>query len=631
MNKSNIFDNCTVISNNPRYTVIPRIDTNLFDLFSEKTKSEDEVVIELLSNEGDLKDFLNLIKSISKKFDSQLNKIFYIQKNGINFIIEGNRRIIAAKLLIGKIDLPDLSKLNIINSVDNFNYFNYDIDDEINYSEQNTAIIMGKNYSNILKIIKEFKEINRIENLIDDNAFEEVKSSDEIWKIVYARHISGNQIGKRSWSRSIYLLSLLNFFSDSEILDNKESQELMEEKLQKKYNLILADYFQAIWVLNIFATSNPGMSKGKLESEIKISKVSTLQTNFCFGIFNYILSKTPEYQEYKIFSKNSKEKSIFKYIHSESLKKQKIVIQDDNFWDSEKFNKVIVFIYRLFKEKKITTRTNIRNQYELNTRREAEFILFEKDSSEEITLNNVYHKLEYITADNLEENIKIISKNIYESEKTEIKNIFKTSLINIEMISKLIDSIKFGKENLKKILGEFYYTFNKLVKELLNNSKDNNINVCFYLVRSILELLIYKAFYTDSSLFDTLPDKIIGRITETVKQIKKDKESIFNNPFNEGKFELFKLFEITKTNFLINTEKNNLTKFVKAINPDIPQNNLNNIFEKLSKTSNGDHFIHLGALIHCFHQYFNSSSFIYKEVLNSSRVILELIIDILSF
>lgn len=277
---------------NPRYRSIKNIKVNLCERLKEDAfnMKQDEVCRELLKNEGDLSLLLTLLQNIKEMgFDSSTNRLIFLkvsdEENNQKYVVaEGNRRMLCLKLLFGYFNLQSL---DFFLKNNNPYYWNY----EKKYEKlrNNYTIKIDTNFRKIENIIQNFKENNQKINYQNKELwFETTNDSAFLWGSIFEKHINGQSLGFKQWSRGSYFLNLINFFSNG-FPDSKDTQTIKEyeTKLQKQMSKIKPDYKQAqivYWIVS---------SDTRIEQEIKDymlkRPVSALQSQFWIKLIKNIL------------------------------------------------------------------------------------------------------------------------------------------------------------------------------------------------------------------------------------------------------------------------------------------------------------------------------------------------------
>ena len=461
---------------NPRWEPIPNLNTNLIGMIMHQSdkKTEKEVIKKLFELEGDLRDFVDLLSSIAKGFRDYEQSMFVVQKNNSQYVVaEGNRRILALKLLNKIAILPEISEIGK----------NYDYDPDDDWDQEYSLASEKKYLENYDKIKKIIDAANATEKRTEFN-FVIINENQNyvLWEIIYSRHVSGTKIGARRWGRGKYFVDLLNFFPRGmEKKYEKFRETEIESKLQKRLTKIKMDYKQAQFV---FEVANADLQdKNKAKEWMEKQAVSALQYNHCL----YWLKKVAQNYDY-----NDKDfdKFIFKFDY-----------KDDYFlifeYDEDKIIKpkeMLIFIKKWFKKNMITTRTNLVD-YEKYYEFSADFGYL---IGEDVTANPFFWDKDQI------------EKEFAKTQDQSKKKYFET-LWNIkdkqEKISQQISN-KF-----RRLKGFWAKTIKDLEQQLSYNTKNNlkYIHTSSLTVRSILEILTICSLFFDSDVLKPIVEQITKR------------------------------------------------------------------------------------------------------------------------
>lgn len=468
---------------NPRYTNFEDIDFKNLDF---ENYSEIDIARELIKYEGNLEDLLELINAIISNGFLYLNDKILIHsdiKNKNYYILEGNRRLLAVKLINKEINLSDI------------------VDDKPYYS--NTKFKEWENNKNA--IIENIKKINKI-NIQEAWFLDVSKDSKElIWKTIYSKHI-GEQVGKRDWSRAKYFDDLLKLYKRFLATFDKEQALVELSKLfGKKLDIIKRDVKSAIWIIKSFDIYNEFHKDNPID--LKLMEVSG---------YELVLSQ-------KLIV-NGREKTI-RDILGIQIDDDKINILYDNKIQPNQLNKIIKFLVENSLNKKITTR-EIKEEIYDKLGDVIGYTLSNKKS-----LNFVYNEL-------LD---KEKNKTIKDFEKIKLQSLInlKSEDINVNEFldkdydSKFIKSIKYTIRNdLKtlsnlKIFDEDEYPFTN-VANTIRNIIDLFILEMVYRIKdidafgkkfnldggSLMELKIIINHYKNSKIHDV--NKVTGIISNII-------------------------------------------------------------------------------------------------------------------
>ena len=190
---------------NPRFTFLDKIDMNIVDFIRKGNEnySEKEVASILLKNEGNLKDMINLMNSISNSGWIDLGEQLIVIKSGSKYVVaEGNRRLLALKLLFKMIKLENIDEI-IEETLNQDMHWDEELMKELDFKTK---------YEKMKNIIKNYKEDGDPELKDKKLNVELVSKSDDLWTLLYTKHISGERPGMRQWKRGKYFVDILNFF-----------------------------------------------------------------------------------------------------------------------------------------------------------------------------------------------------------------------------------------------------------------------------------------------------------------------------------------------------------------------------------------------------------------------------------
>lgn len=261
MKQENINVNEVILhKENPRFYV--GMDSYNFESVSKENFfiNEPEEIYEfesakkLISFEGDLTKFRNLIRSLSSGFNKAVDvPPFVILNKEINkyVVLEGNRRFLALKILNSNIN----KRIDYIGMIKELKYTEKEFDE----NQQNKTKVFEKNKEEIIKIINDFQnEIIEIPvNIFDLNE----DKKEELESIILSRHSFVESSTNREWSRVKSIIELLMRFKSgisthySQENKFKNSFDLTIESLAALYNResskIKEDIYSAIFLKNI--------------------------------------------------------------------------------------------------------------------------------------------------------------------------------------------------------------------------------------------------------------------------------------------------------------------------------------------------------------------------------------------
>ncbi len=224
---------------NPRYSDI-ELGDGIEKLQQENNDyNEVDIAKNLFSYEShDPDKFIDLLESLSSGFKKGIDKPIFIKSNikGKMIVIEGNRRLLALKLLNSKISIEEIT------------------DDYQEKLEKIKIIIDSHQTSNF-----EFK----------DDMFDILTDPEQLWPALYTRH-NGESKGKRNWPRAKYLFDLRSYVisatENPDKIDNIDVKEAASKRFHRTGANIDADLRSAIWYYELITSYNSDKT-----SEEKIS------------------------------------------------------------------------------------------------------------------------------------------------------------------------------------------------------------------------------------------------------------------------------------------------------------------------------------------------------------------------
>ncbi|WFQ90861.1 hypothetical protein MFERI13461_00286 [Mycoplasma feriruminatoris] len=220
----------------------------------------------MLEHEDDWSYLYELIEQLEMGYNSALDQIFVIKgKDGYNYVIEGNRRIMIMKF------------------VNNFLLYKPILQKFAN-------VRWYKNVMNKLETFKENETLKEIEvSFIDSNS---IMDESEVWKIIYTRHAGENK-GKKPWSRLKYFYDLkdiyLNFVNDKKENKVRNIFDRMSEFFNKPVDSVKKDLTSSLWVTDIVNVYNQNCKNDSKISETK-NFIHTSSLELCRGakiFYNY--------------------------------------------------------------------------------------------------------------------------------------------------------------------------------------------------------------------------------------------------------------------------------------------------------------------------------------------------------
>ena len=568
--KIDSLSNIHLCSKNLRYSLTPSLDVDLFSFISsdETNKKENEIVMDILNNEGDLNNLCALFESMYVNgFDSNEGPIILVkpQNNDNTFIVaEGNRRITSLKLLAKDIEMPSLDQL-------------YFYKNTTNEKSKNNC---KKNYEKINNLITQintkFTNFTIAYTIIDSK----VNRSDpqKLRSFIFNKHMPGPRPGMRQWSRGQYFALLLKYFPEG--FDNTEEfQDKVWSSLRRTPKSVFADFKSAQFVMHVIKAGEDTLSTNEeVYSKMRFDgEITALEPKFCLKHIRKSAS------QFLYIDKKHFEDDYFKYEFDNNG-----VIR---FVQKEKkipYTKMLKFIYTQYTNKILTTRPvrpekindfNLAVQHLLNST-EVENI---KDVDTIDFFNYSISNLDKIKQQlGQKRKDKIISEIIDDTKN--IKNNLK-DLINL--INKTLGKIGNIKWNEPK------YVFKRLYEQCTYNAKPTTpfLHAIAATIRAILEqYFIWAAYYYKDFIVDYHKEysncckqqKKEDYITHLVtgKYISRIFRYIKNEFFNEKKYEKANNF---LTKILLSDKKAQNKEIVKSLVDNI--NDINDVFNECIHSS----------------------------------------------
>lgn len=531
-------DNIYLSPNNPRYTSLEKIDMNLFDLIiSESDLSQEKVMLELLQYEGDFKDFLELIESIRNiGFQNKNDKIILLKNNNGEYVCaEGNRRILALKFICGSSIFPtnflDSNDL-IIDNIEN-PYFDND-------SERNVRFLRSKNIELIKKIIV---DINKKNNNMDVNIkFLKREEEEDLWDIIYDKHLTGEKPGAKKWSRGKYYADLMCLLHEGVGESSSlKIKKFLQIKLKRTMVMAIQDFKNAQFVYKIFQFGLGTNEKKIILDSMKKKQVSALEPIFS-------INKIKKIAKTSIYIGNKDIDSYFDYTYDK--KNNLIEIKKDNIIDEKDIFK---FIYDNSIVKKIITTRDIQKKYIEKFRLDV-FELYSLDMSVDVIDKNNINLLQIknndLNAMILEFDNEFLKKNDpkWERKSDSLRKIieFRNNVLS------LTNRLKKDDEEIDN-----WMIFSILFKQIIHNQNDDFYHAICSTIRTFYDLLfcysfIYLHDYNDDFILKFKKD--IGRFMKKKFKIEKEKKLIYD--FDEIKLEGF-LKDTTGSYKILNFIKSN--------------------------------------------------------------------------
>ncbi len=342
--------------NNPRFSRITDININFIDFLNQENKSQEDVIQTLITCEGDFSDLLDLISSINDRGFIDREPIWIVKnlKNNKYTIAEGNRRLLCLKLLLKTIKLPEYHKLtNYENNYSNEkSFYQNEKDWSDNDNSEKIEKKKFKNYKKINEIIYNSDFVKKYKKIV----FHLIEKNDELWNIIYDKHLSGDKIGIRKWSRAKYFADLIQWFSkDGFKKDTNQAKDILN-KINRHPNDIANDFREAQFIYACFYFGSGKRDEGYGNNEICFinhndildeiafsDRISALERNHSFNKVRFLLIK---------YLKIGRDEFDNTYL--------KIDFDDSNnikFIDKKyECRNLLNFLFKKWKSKEITTR-----------------------------------------------------------------------------------------------------------------------------------------------------------------------------------------------------------------------------------------------------------------------------------
>ena len=542
-------DKIKLSEKNLRYTILKSLDENLINKLKDLKKNQQQVLEDLLNTEGNLSNLHNLLDSILNiGFETKTESIFLIENKNQYIVAEGNRRTMCLKFILGLFDFE--KKIKKITNTNDYkeDLFNED-DNKQNNNEKDREENIRKIILTISKIRKKWKNSTFVYNA------KIVTKNEELWGIIYTKHIAGEKPGMREWNRGKYFADLLSILKNG---INKNKHNLIKKVrtlIKREPERVIEDFKKAQFIKEIFKNNLISNNFGKnliidneIYSIIKNEKVSALQQNFS-------LKRIKDSAKENLNINDSKFKD--KYLNF-SYNDNNLIV----FENSKKKREILKFIYQQYKKGVITTRpikVEDKEKFDLNVKRLL--------SNFKININEPQDDQNLKKLDSFDLEIKELNKVILIAKKN--KN--DETIIKKFQITKIIKEydIKLKKSEIWKDFDEEkepLNVFSKLNEQYLHNQKKYLLNAMASTLRSILEQIIVWGSYFN--------DKALDIIHSKYSKENENKKNSFLKQMAKGKFfNIFKFIMFEKkinSNDLKNiinsiTSKNDNTKEYKFI------------------------------------------------------------------
>ena len=574
---------------NPRFKSDWNIESINGDFFRDSQhftdKNNIECMYKILQFEEEFDNLLELFKSISKGYNSILEKPYLIEtkvkaNEKKKFItIEGNRRILILKCLSGEITF--------------------------NVSSENISNHAKKNIKKIEKIISEHKKITvkTINSTIIEKNKDETK---HIQIAIFSNHITGDKLGKRNWNRGKTFDMYINFWETTNGND-QEKIEQISTLLNRSETNIKDNLNSANLILYLIKKAN----KNKNDFFAK-NRVSGLELQYIKKFINY--------KNNKRFEKHIK--------YNKSLNNNKNIFEIKSEINLS-IEKLCLFILESFENRYFDTR-GVKEK-------------FGKEIS--IKLSNIFEETKKLNEKDFNKSIREL-KNININElienKEKIKNEDSRNFINfVEKNNEYFNKVEINYESpilTDKILKPFSNIFISLFNQykiLINEPgrvADYPVNGIMSTFRSLLENISYILMYESTLLKEFKKDKNI------FSNIKKDNESL-------EKMKSKELEDLEFKDIFLKTEFSELQKTYTFLRKNIKNDNIKKlIIESFQKITNNksikeitnfkgifsqDIFQNTSRLIHSPHQFYLKNNNDLKNQFDEGGQLLKQIIDVL--
>lgn len=572
--------------NNPRFSRITDININFIDFLNQENRSQEEVIQTLISCEGDFSDLLDLINSINDRGFIDREPIWIVKnsKNNKYTVAEGNRRLLCLKLLLKVINLPDYCKLtNIENNYSNEKSF---YQDEKDWNDNvNTEKKKFENYEEIKKIISKSDFTKKYKKI----TFYLIEKDDELWNIIYDKHLSGDKVGIRKWSRAKYFADLIQWFGKTGFKkDSKESEDILN-KINRNPKDIENDFKEAQFIYACFYFGLGEHDEGYKENEICYLNHDDILDRICFSDRISALERTHSFNKVRLL--------LMKYLKIDDVQKfediyLKITFDDRNMIEfiDKKFicRKLLNFLFKKWKQKEITTRPFKDEDKILH---EVWWILNNVNINTELT-NDQLDDLDEFNC-TIDEINKILKVNESENNNNDIKFHLKRFKYakNIKLnCNKLIESFK--EKNYKSNFDDYspISVFQKLIDQLNWNlqNREKYLNAVCVSLRAFWEQFI---IWCDICLETDLNEQD-KYITLFIKNRTMDlKNKIINKLNDQGSINNNKI--INYLNYVgINSENSNFYEQFKSFLNDYLTNNPECCNIKCNILNEGIHSLH---------------------------------------
>lgn len=468
--------NIYLSANNPRYTLIDNFDIDLTEFIKNNNyKDEKRNFLYLLESEGNFKELSRLLDSINKSGFNNISEPIYLVQDESNYIVaEGNRRLMCLKLINDDFEFPETCNFDYQNYQDSLTEYEQ-VDGDID--EKKEQINNFKKCQELLKEIKtKYSKLKIVCKITGDK--------EELWSLIYDRHLSGNRPGMREWSRSKYFADLLSIFKEG--LKNEKETEIIK-KFRREWGKIKTDFCEAQYIYSCFFFNeidsnieipnfiNP--DKDILEKMIHSKRISALERTHSFNKIRKLICEN-------ILNCSIDEfKETYLNIKFEEGNKYRIKFETkENF----PYQKLLSWILKKWKDKKITTR-EFEDRLEDELINELKYnIISGMDFDDHLSSAELDKLNEFdLSTDQLKQ--IILANSNYHDEDTIYR--FKVAKNIKDLNKEFIEEIK-GRLEFDDV--EPLKVFNILERQLKHNSENRNfyINAICATLRSLLEQIL---------------------------------------------------------------------------------------------------------------------------------------------
>lgn len=476
-------DKIKISQNNPRFTILESSEEGyLFKKIKDNFCPEQDTFNLLIKNEGILSDYLTLLKNINKFGFKNKSEEIYVINNQVDYLVaEGNRRISCLKLLNGDLVFPEYKEIK--NNVE----YNTDLDrDDIEKSE-NTIL---NNYKSILQIIENFDRNNEIKVYLNV-----LENDEDIWSMIYSKHVTGERTGMRNWSRGKYFLDLLSLFKNGINEKNKDNEDYVKFesicfKMQRDPSKIIVDFREAQFVYEIYKATYYTTPED-IKLYMCIEKVSALQSNFS-------LSKIKSCAKENLHIDKKEFKTYFNYDFGDD---NIIILYEESNEQRIEYKVFLNFIYIQFKKGVITTRPISPEKIdEFNS--DVRILLLFPNIGNKVLSKEEFYEINPLTLD-----IKYLENILYVNEKNiedDIKKYYE-NVISIKNMHRDISKNLYQKNSESTNMASSVFSI--LINQYEHNAKKDFLNAMGTSIRSFFEQFLCYAFTLYSKL-DIFSDDI---------------------------------------------------------------------------------------------------------------------------